>query len=86
VIKVRWIDSLREPKIPSNPAYPNGIDLDCSDGASPSCVMELPYPAKRCGCYTIMCEDCGLATVVTTAGRRDDPRSIKLACKIKLNH
>ena len=78
---ITWIDSGREPECPPDPAYPNGIDLDTASDAMSSCLVSLPYPAKRCGSYWIECELCGLRAVCTTAGRPDDPRSIRLACK-----
>lgn len=78
---VEWIDVLRSPKCPPNPAYPDGIDLDISSGQSVACTLELPYPAKRCGFYAIECRGCGKQIAVTTAGRPDDPRSVRIACQ-----
>jgi hypothetical protein len=78
---VRWFDRGREPQNPPNPDYPNGIAADLSGGKYPVCHSSLPYPAKRCGMYTIKCKTCGATGLVTTAGRRDDPRSVTLACK-----
>lgn len=75
-----WHDAGREPKNPPNPAYPDGIDLDLSNGEK-SCGRPLPHPAKRCGAYLVRCGHCGAKVVVTTAGRPDDPRSIRIACK-----
>ena len=82
--KISWIDSGREPRARSDPAYPDGIDLDLSRGKSPACDVKLPYPAKRCGQYLIMCETCPQVIMVTTAGRRDDPRSVKMLCMPKI--
>jgi hypothetical protein len=79
---VRWVDAGREPQCQPNPNYPKGIDMDCSEGAQATCTIRLPYPARRCGYYHIMCETCGLSVACTTAGRPDDPRSIKLACQL----
>jgi hypothetical protein len=79
---VVWIDAGREPQYPPDPAYPQGIDLDLSNGAFVTCTQKLPYPARRCGQYLITCKTCGLRTMVTTAGRPDDPRSLKLRCKL----
>jgi len=78
---VTWIDKEREPKVKPNPAYPDGIDLDASGGAAITCTASLPHPAKRCGLYVVECLICGVKVGVTTAGRPDDPRSIKIACK-----
>jgi hypothetical protein len=80
--KVTWIDGHRLPRAPPDQQYPNGIDVDLSRGASVTCTRSLPYPAERCGMYAIVCERCGLRVAITTAGRIDDPRSAKLACKL----
>jgi hypothetical protein len=82
-MKIEWHDAGREPRVKPNPAYPEGIDVDMSEGAAKTCRTELPYPAKRIGSYTVECEKCGLRVGLTTAGRADDPRSVKLACKSK---
>lgn len=81
---VRWIDGRRWPRHPANPYFPHGIDLDFAGDKPPSCIVQLPYPAKRCGQYAIECRDCGLRVLVSTAGRADDPRSVRLACAIEL--
>jgi hypothetical protein len=80
-MKITWIDDKREPRAKPNPLYPDGIDLDISAGKQKTCSTPLPYPARRCGHYLVICEMCGLRVIVTTAGRPDDPRSLKLACK-----
>lgn len=82
VMRVTWHDLGREPQNPPNPAYPKGIDVDCSAGAQATCTERLPYPAKRCGQYLVVCETCRQRIVVTTAGRADDPRSVKIACRV----
>jgi hypothetical protein len=79
-ITVSWVDRGREPQCPPNPAYPDGIDLDCSGGAEITCKAPLPYPAKCCGYFVAKCEICLQQVVITTAGRPDDPRSIRMAC------
>jgi hypothetical protein len=78
---IEWIDMERKPKVAPNPAYPDGIDIDLSRGAEKTCTVELPYPAKRIGYYVVACTQCDLRTGITTAGRPDDPRSVKLECK-----
>jgi hypothetical protein len=80
MIDIKWIDLGREPQAKPNPAFPDGIDLDLSKGQK-SCETRLPYPAKRCGYYILECDTCHMRAVVTTAGRPDDPCSVKLACK-----
>lgn len=79
--RIDWIDHGREPQNKPDPDYPNGIDLDCSRGASAACTAKLPYPAQRCGHYVVECTTCGIIVACTTAGRPDDPRSIKMACQ-----
>lgn len=86
-MKVTWHDAGREPKCAPDPQYPLGVDVDASDSAKVTCKTLLAYPAKRCGQYHVHCETCGQSAVVTTAGRVDDPRSLKMACKlVKLGH
>lgn len=77
---VRWVDREREPQCAPNPAYPQGVDTDVSGGAAEACTAKLPYPAKRCGFYVVECDRCGVRVAVTTAGRPDDPRSVRIAC------
>ena len=79
-MKIRFIDSGREPKNPPNPAYPNGLDVDLSHG-KPSCSTSVPYPSPRCGMLEVYCEICGYRALVTVAGRKDDPRSVTVPCK-----
>ena len=79
--RINWIDFRRSAQQQPNPAYPKGKDIDGSAGRSPTCVCKLPYPAKRCGIYQIECSTCRISVAITTAGRVDDPRSVKLACK-----
>jgi hypothetical protein len=80
-LTAHWVDRARDPKNAPDPAFPLGIDLDMSEGAKVSCWTALPYPARRCGYYVILCDECGLKALATTAGRPDDPRSVRLACK-----
>jgi hypothetical protein len=81
--EIFWIDREREPENPPDPRYPDGIDIDLALGRQPTCTVKLPYPAPRCGIYSIDCKRCDQFTMVTTAGRPDDPRSVKLACKLQ---
>ena len=78
---ITWIDRRREPSEPPNLAYPRGVDLDVSLHRKPACVAPLPYPAARCGIYTVRCIECGFSVALTTAGRPDDPRSVRLPCR-----
>ena len=80
-LSVEWRDAGREPQCAPNAAYPEGIDVDGSLGAPITCETALPYPAPRCGLYIVRCPICDASVGVTTAGRPDDPRSDKIACK-----
>ena len=82
-ITVTWLDRGRNAELGPDPRYPEGIDLDISQGAFEVCITALPYPAPRCGSWLIVCDTCDLRIVVTAAGRADDPRSMKMACKIR---
>lgn len=84
-LKVEWVDGHREPQCPPRPEFPAGIDLDASFGAAVVCSTDLPYPAKRCGHYVVTCSICGQTIAITTAGRADDPRSLKIACQLSGN-
>lgn len=84
-LRVKWIDAGREPKCAPNPDYPNGVDLDVSNGAAKTCTAPLRYPALRCGHHVVECRVCKQRVHVTTAGRADDPKSVKIACKASVN-
>lgn len=78
-LRVKWFDGGQEPAQQSDPAFPRGVDYDISEGAQ-SCVTGLPYPAKRIGQFLIVCRVCNFRMILSTAGRPDDPRSIRVAC------
>jgi hypothetical protein len=80
--KVGFISHNRKAKCAPDPAYPQGIDADLTDGAKVACLAELPYPAECCGVWLVECLTCGIRAGITAAGRPDDPRSAKLACKL----
>lgn len=82
-MKIEWIDHAREPQHPPNPDFPHGVDIDLAGPyAVETCKTALPYPAKRCGLYVVECPLCGRRAAITTAGRPDDPRSVKMACAL----
>jgi hypothetical protein len=78
--KIEWVDRHREPQCKPDPDFPRGKDVDISNGAVAACTARLPYPAKRCGYFIVECHDCPTRLFITTAGRPDDPRSVKLPC------
>jgi hypothetical protein len=78
---VEWIDGGREPQNPPDPRYPDGIDLNIAGNNPVRCTVELPYPARRCGQYVVECTKCKFIGMITTAGRKDDPRSVTVACR-----
>lgn len=81
--RVTWLDHGREPQCAPDPAFPAGKDLDMTRvlvEGWPTCKVDLPYPAKRCGLYLVECNACGMTIGVTTAGRPDDPRSVRVGC------
>ncbi len=79
VLKATWMSDGRKPTQPPNPAYPDGVDVDMSRAAV-ACSVALDYPAACCGVWLVECPACGLRVAVTAAGRRDDPRSVRVAC------
>lgn len=72
----------RKPQCPPNPAYPNGMPVDISEGATRNCSVELTHPTASIGKWLVECPICGLTVLVTAAGRIDDPSSVKIACKL----
>jgi hypothetical protein len=82
-LKVYFLSGKRQARCPSDPAYPHGMDVDLSDGAMSTCAGNLPYPAECCGMLMVRCAKCGANAAITTAGRVDDPRTVKLACKVQ---
>ena len=87
-LEVSWVDRQRKATEPANPFYPKGKDVDVSAGAAKACMVVLPCPAPRgqedrqCGLWLIKCKRCGVNNVVTTAGRLDDPRTVRMACRL----
>lgn len=81
-IDVKFNDSGREPKEKPDSKFPNGRDINLAPHAlAKVCCRNLPYPAPRCGTYSIRCRECNFTVLVTVAGRADDPRTITLPCK-----
>lgn len=76
-----WVDSGREPKCAPNPAYPFGVDIDAACQTTDACKLSLLYPAPRIGYHVVECSRCRQTCVITTAGRSDDPRSVRIPCQ-----
>jgi hypothetical protein len=67
---------------PSNPEFPDGIDVTVADDSVERCIVPLPYPAPECGAHIVVCKLCQMSVAVTAAGRPDDPRSVAMPCRI----
>lgn len=77
--EVRWIDRGRPPRVPPDPDFPDGIDID--SGVRPACRVELPYMTQtNVGLWLIKCLRCKTNTFITMASRPDDPKSVMLPC------
>jgi hypothetical protein len=70
----------RKAQHPPDPRYPLGLTVDGSEGR-PSCTVSLQYPAPCVGKWLIGCDQCGTVSIVTAAGRADDPHTVRLPCK-----
>lgn len=79
-LSVTFISHHRKAQVAPNPKYPDGIDVDLTKGAKVACLANLPYPAECCGILIVRCKKCSANVAITTAGRIDDPRTVKLAC------
>jgi hypothetical protein len=79
-LKAHWISRGRSAQNEPDPAFPDGIEVDMSRGLK-HCALKLDYPAPHVGSWLVTCAKCEQRILVTAAGRRDDPRLIKLACK-----
>lgn len=82
-LEVQWFDRGFVATKPADPRYPIGMDIvePSFDPEQPSCSTALKWPAPRCGHHVVLCDTCGKSITVTTAGRLDDPRSLKINCK-----
>lgn len=79
---VDWVDQHRETPHPADPAYPAGTAIDVALDAMKACRVQLAYPAARCGLWVITCRVCGYAIALATAGRADDPCSVRVPCRL----
>jgi hypothetical protein len=79
---IDWVDQHRESDHPADPAYPSGSAIDVAIDAMKACRLELPYPAARCGIWVVTCRECGFSVALATAGRADDPKSVRMPCRL----
>jgi LSD1 subclass zinc finger protein len=79
-LKAQWYSDKREPQGLADPKYPHGHDFDTSGGSGSTCSTTLTYPAKGCGKWHIKCAVCQNSAMITTTGRVDDPKSIRMGC------
>ena len=78
-VEISFLSTGRIATCKPNPDYPNGCDIDVTDGKG-GVWVEIPYPAPCCGTWIV--GGGGLARVaVTAAGRPDDPRRVKIPYK-----
>ena len=79
--EIEFIKSGRgKAQCPPNPDYPEGVTIHGEKKGMPFCTTSVPYPAPECGHFSIVCTQCHIEVVVTTAGRPDDPRLIYIPC------
>lgn len=79
---IRWMDGKTETERPSDPRYATGMNVDLTFGQRPFCKAELQYPVPRCGQHVGRCVVCNFLIALMTAGRPDDPRTVKVPCKL----
>ena len=61
-------------------AHPDGMKV-AQLLAGAGCAFDLPYPSPRCGVLLVVCDRCGKRVGLTVAGRPDDVRWLRMACK-----
>jgi hypothetical protein len=82
-LHAEWLgEGGRKAQHPPDPRFPLGIIMDCAEGR-PACSISLLYPAPCVGKWLIRCDVCATLSIVTAAGRVDDPHTVRLPCKPK---
>lgn len=82
-LSVKWFGAGgRRATEPANPQFPEGVMLDLSKGAQTTCEVDIPYPAEGIGIWRVECPLCGGTYAVSAAGRADDPRWLRVGCKL----
>jgi hypothetical protein len=87
-LRVEWrerhVRSRREAPAPAaspvQDAYPGGIDVDLAMGGGAHCSAVLPQHPGKPGLYDIRCTRCGLSLALTSGGRSNDPRAVRVPC------
>lgn len=80
-LMLEWTATGGAAQNPPDKRFPLGVDLDLAGGAVECCVTTLPYPASGIGFHLIRCLACELKVAASAAGRPDDPRTVRVACK-----
>jgi hypothetical protein len=80
-LKATFVGTGLRPRCPPDPRYPDGKAFDLA-GDGPSCVVDLEHPAPSVGQWVIVCEICGYRLIATAASRVDDPKTIRVPCKL----
>lgn len=83
--EIKFLSHHRKPKCAPNPAFPDGMDVDLTQGAKVACLANVPYPAECCGIWIVKCSKCGFTAAITAADRPDDVRTAAIPCKEKLS-
>lgn len=81
MLQISWTARGGKAQHPADRRWPQGVDLDISNGAAASCTTTLPYPAPCIGTHLVRCSECGATAAVTAAGRADDPRTLRVPCE-----
>lgn len=79
---IDWADAHREATYPADPTYPFGCSIDVALDAPRACRAQLPS-AVRIGTWVVRCTLCGYVIALASAGRRDDPRSVRVPCRAR---
>jgi len=80
--EIRFLRSGRgKAQCPPDPNYPNGVRVSMAREGEEFCDVALPYPAPECGMWEVSCTECHSETLISAAGRADDPISVRLRCK-----
>ena len=63
-LRVEFLDSVRLPARPPDPACPRGVDVDSSEGRLPACWVRLPK-FSHTGLFVVACDTCGQRAAIT---------------------